>query len=169
MYKSEGLERVNGEEALVFEIAARKNSRPVCSCCGKAGAGYDLTTQIRLYPFVPLWGYQVYFRYRKRRVNCECCGVKVERVPWAQGKQQLTWVYRQYLAMWAKRLSWIDVARAFNTRWEHVYQSVKGAVEYGLAHRRLTGSKRLLSIVPQRTVKSLLRCFGSSVVKVVRV
>ncbi len=186
VYKKEGLERVNGDPALVVEIAPRKNSRPLCSGCGKVGAGYDLTTQTRLYQFVPLWGYPVYLRYRKRRVNCTCCGVKTEQVPWAEGKHQLTRVYQQYLAMWAKRLSWQEVARSFKANWDQVYQSVKNVVEYGLSQRSLTGiqaigvdeiqygkghqyltlvyqldtgHKRLLAIAPRRTVKSLLRCF----------
>jgi transposase len=185
VYKKEGLESVNGEQALVVEIAARKNSRPVCSGCGTISPGYDLAAQTRLYQFIPLWGYPVYFRYRKRRVDCTNCGIKTEHVPWAEGKEQLATVYQQYLAMWAKRLSWQEVARSFKTSWDHVYKSVKRVVEYGLQQRSLTGiqaigvdeiqygkghqyltlvyqldagRKRLLSIAPKRSVKSLLRC-----------
>ena len=34
----------------------------------------------------------------------------VEMVPWCDGKNQLTTTYRWYLATWAKRLSWSEVA-----------------------------------------------------------
>ena len=37
-----------------------------------------------------------FFVYAMRRVHCPRCGkVKVERVPWAQGKQQATEAHRQ--------------------------------------------------------------------------
>lgn len=186
VYKSERLETILGKASLVIEIEARKNGKPACSECGRAGAMYDHTSQTRLYEFVPIWGYSVYFRYRKQRVNCVSCGVKVEQVPWSDGKQQLTRVYQQYLAMWATRLSWQEVARSFRTSWDHVYRSVKSVVEYGLAQRNLTGikaigvdeiqyakghqyltlvyqldsgQKRLLHIAPKRTVKSFLSFF----------
>jgi transposase len=58
-----------------------------------------------MFEFVPLWNITVFFAYALRRVNCETCGVKVERVPWADGKSTLTKTYMQFLATWAKRLS----------------------------------------------------------------
>jgi len=86
---------------------------------------------------VPLWGYQVYFRYRRRRVSCPGCGVKVEQVPWATGKQKLTKAFKIHLAQWARRLSWKEVADVFQTSWDHVYQSDKFVVAFGIAHRNL--------------------------------
>ena len=59
---------------------------------------------------MPLWGMAVSFLYAMRRVNCPKCGVKVEQVPWADGKCHLTTSYRWFLARWAKRLSWKEVA-----------------------------------------------------------
>ncbi|MDO9040841.1 MAG: transposase [Desulfocapsaceae bacterium] len=74
-----------------------------------------------------------------RRVNCPDCGIKVEAVPWATGKNHLVTTYAWFLASWAKRMSWKDVSRAFNTSWESVFRSVKMAVTWGLAHRNLDG------------------------------
>jgi len=122
--------------AVEVEIRARKGSRPICSGCGKAGPGYD-TQAIRRFEFVPLWGIAVFFLYAMRRVACPACGVKVERVPWAEGKRHLTTTYAWFLATWAKRLSWLEVARAFNSTWENVFRAVKMAVEWGLIHRDL--------------------------------
>ena len=53
-----------------------------------------------------------------RRVNCQRCGVVVEAVPWASGKHHLTKVYMQFLAHWARKLSWKEVAESFQTSWE---------------------------------------------------
>jgi transposase len=72
-----------------------------------------------------------------RRVNCPTCGVVVEEVPWASGKHQLTKVYMQFLAHWARKLSWKETAESFRTSWEKVCHSVEYVVSWGLEHRTL--------------------------------
>jgi transposase len=166
-------------------IRPRSNSRPLCSGCGQAGPGYDRLPQ-RRYQFVPLWALAVYFVYAPRRVACPRCGVKVERLPWAEGKSRLTTTYQWCLASWAKLLAWQQVAQVFHTSWQTVYRSVQMAVTWGLAHRNLDGiaaigvdevqwqkghhyltlvyqidgqCRRLLHIAPGRTVRSLLSFF----------
>lgn len=121
---------------LEIEIRPRKGSRPVCSVCGKDGPGYD-TLRVRRFEFVPLWGIAVFFLYAMRRVDCPRCGIKVEQVPWADGKNHLTTTYAWFLARWARRLSWKEVADVFHTKWDHVFRSVKMAVAWGLANRNL--------------------------------
>jgi transposase len=81
---------------------------------------------------------QIFFLYALRRVQCGRCGVKVEVVPWAQGKRSLTLSYMHFLATWAGRLSWQEVARFFCTSWEQVFRCVGWMVEWGLAHRDLS-------------------------------
>ena len=167
------------------DIYPHARSRPRCAQCGRRGAQYD-TLAARRFEFVPLWGIPVFFLYLMRRVNCRRCGVRVEQVPWAEGKQQLTTTYAWFLARWAKRLSWREVAVAFGTTWDHVYRSVAMAVQWGRAHQDLTGieaigldeiqwqrghryltlvyqidatRKRLLWIGQERRVKTLLKFF----------
>jgi hypothetical protein len=43
-----------------------------------------------------------------------------------------------FLARWAKRLSWKEVAEAFHTSWDHVFSSVEMAVSWGRSHRDLS-------------------------------
>lgn len=81
----------------------------------------------------------MFFMYAMRRVNCPDCGVKVESIPWAKGKSPITTSFAWFLARWAKRLSWKEVAEAFQTSWDSVFRAVKIAVAWGLAHRDLTG------------------------------
>lgn len=76
-------------------------------------------------------------RLQPEAVNCPECGVKVEQVPWSDGKHTLTTTYRWFLAGWARRLSWQQVAAAFHTSWDKVHASVEHAVSWGLAHREL--------------------------------
>ncbi len=119
-------------------IEPRKNGQPICSVCLQPAPSYD-RLPARRFEFVPLWGIAVYFIYAMRRVACPTCGVKVEQVPWCDGKNQLTTTYRWFLAGWAKRLSWKGVASAFHTSWQSVFRSVEQAVSWGLAHRSLEG------------------------------
>ena len=124
---------------LEVPIRPRANGRAVCSGCGKRRPGYDRLDE-RRFEFVPLWQIAVVFVYTMRRVNCPKCGVTVERVPWSSGKSRLTIDYQWFLARWARRLSWLEVAAVFHTTWEHVRDSVRHAVHWGLVHRDLSGA-----------------------------
>jgi len=57
--------------------------------------------------------------------------VKVEHLPWAPGQRRLTKAYAWFLATWAKRVSWTQVAQTFHTSWENVFRSVAMAVHWG--------------------------------------
>jgi len=129
---------LDGVGRIMVSLRPRKNSRAECSCCGQLSPTYDTAAEPRLFEFVPLWGFPVYLTYRMRRVSCKACGrVVVEKVPWSTGKHHLTDIYRCFLARWAKKLSWTEVARSFRSSWDQVYHSVQYVVEYGIAHRRL--------------------------------
>jgi len=172
-------------EGIEVQVRPRCGSRPVCSGCGRPGPGYDALGE-RHFHFVPLWAISVVLVYTMRRVDCPRCGVTVERVPWGDGKRHLTRAYAVFLARWARRLSWKEVASIFNTSWEAVYRSVTWVVEYGLQHRSLEGitaigvdevqfrkghdyltvvyqinasCRRLLWVGHDRTAKTLLRFF----------
>jgi len=185
VYTAVRLARKLGEIVLEVELRPRAHSRPLCSGCGRRGPGYD-TSKPRQYEFVPLWGIKVFFVYARRRVACPTCGIHVEVVPWAQGKHHLTTTYSWFLARWAKRLSWKEVAEAFQTSWSSVFRAVEMAVLWGRDHVDLSGikavgideiqwqrghhyltlvyqidghCKRLLWIGKDRKVKTLLRFF----------
>jgi transposase len=128
--------------ALEVEIQPRRNSRAVCSGCHRKQPGYD-RLPTRKFEFVPLWQIPVFFVYAMRRVDCPNCGVIVEEVPWSDGKSQVTTDYRWFLAGWARRLSWLEVAVIFHTTWETVYRSVEYAVDWGLARRTMAGIKAI--------------------------
>ena len=127
---------------LVIDIRPRKGSRPTCSGCERRGPQYD-TLPVRFFQFVPVWGLLVFFAYAMRRVDCPRCGVKVEVVPWAEGKSPITTTYAWFLARWAKHLSWKEVAGIFRTSWDTVFRAVKLAVEWGLEHRDMTGIRAI--------------------------
>jgi len=186
VYGAVTFQEINGSEALVVEIKARVNSKPECPECGKRCKKRD-TQPVRYFEYVPIWGaFKVFFQYAPRRVACPVHGVKVEYMPWAYGKEQMTTSYKVYLARWARRLSWKETADIFKTSWESVYRAVQHVVEYGLANRDLdgiteigvdeikvfighkyltmvyqlnAGSRRLLWCGMERKTKTLLRFF----------
>jgi transposase len=170
---------------LEIDLRPRVGRRPRCSGCQRPRPGYD-TLPPRRFEFVPLWGIAVFFVYAVRRVHCRRCGVRVEALPWAEGKHQLTTTYMWFLARWARRLSWQGVAEAFHTTWEHVFRSVRMAVSWGRTHQDLSGisaigidelqghrghryltmvyqldegRRRLLWVGPERRVRTLLAFF----------
>gem|GEM_PF-601776 len=132
---------IETSETLIIEaiIRPRAHSRPCCSQCTRPGPGYD-TLAVRRFEFVPLWGLPVFFVYAPRRVECSRCGVRVERLPWATGTHHLTTPSAWFLARWAKRMSWQEVAEAFQTSWDHVFRSVEMAGTWGRAHMDLVVS-----------------------------
>ncbi|NLB68990.1 MAG: ISL3 family transposase [Lentisphaerae bacterium] len=185
VYSGVELSEIGGLPSLVADITARSNGITHCSVCGCRAPLYDHLDQ-RLFKFVPLWNIPVYFRYRMRRVNCPAHGVRVEKIPWADGNNHVTKPFQLFLARWARKLSWKETAEAFHATWDDVYRSIKAVVEYGMAHRSLEGItaigvdeiayrnshkyltlvyqidasiKRLLFVGRDRKLKTLLRFF----------
>jgi transposase len=130
--------------SIEIDLRPRSGSRGCCSKCHRRGPGYDLLAQ-RRFEFIPLWGYAVFLLYAMRRIDCRQCGVTVEEVPWGIGKHSLCKVYMQFLAHWARKLSWKETAVSFNTTWEKVTQAVEYVVQWGLAHREL-GTLRAIGV-----------------------
>ena len=138
IYDQIRLVRGGASELIEVQVRCRKRSRPVCSGCSRRGPRYD-TLSRREFQYVPLWGIPVVFLYSMRRVNCRRCGIRVESVPWAVGKRQTTCSFEWFLATWARRLSWSEVAQIFGTSFETVFRAVERAVEWGRAHADYSG------------------------------
>ncbi|MCA9695859.1 MAG: ISL3 family transposase [Myxococcales bacterium] len=137
VYERVRLERDPEAPRLLVTIRAAKRSKPCCSVCGARGPTHSHLAP-RVWQGVPLWGITVLYLYAMRRVACRTCErVIVEAVPWSRGKHTITTSFALFLARWAKRMSWKQVAHAFGVSWQAVYAGVTMAVEYGLAHRTL--------------------------------
>jgi len=121
-------------KTIEIEVRPRHGSKARCSGCRRSAPGYDQLA-MRRFEFIPIWGFAVMLLYSMRRVQCRHCGVKVEEVPWAQGKHTLCNAYMLFLAHWARKLSWKETARSFQTSWEKVFQAVEYVVQWGLQHR----------------------------------
>ena len=125
-------------KSLLIKVKPRKGSKGFCSGCGKRGSCYD-TGKARRFQYVPLWGITVFLIYAMRRINCKTCSAPtVEMVPWADGKKQITKSFEWFLADWAKKLCWKEVADSFNSSWDTVFRAVEMAVEWGRLRMDLT-------------------------------
>lgn len=186
VYQEPKFQRIEGVNAIVVPVKARKNSQPLCPECRRRASTYDHQPEDRLFRFVPLWGWSVYLQYRMRRVNCPRDGILVESIPWARGKSPVTHCLELFLARWARRLSWQEVAQCFEVSWQMVFRAVRSVVDYGLERRSLedihsigvdeiqygkghqyltlvyqidAGARRLLSVTRDRSARSLLKFF----------
>jgi transposase len=125
-----------GKTAIEVPVRPRKGSKAICARCEKPAPGYD-TLAVRRYEFIPFWGFVVFLVYARRRVQCPDCGIGVEKLPWSEGKQHSTQAHLLFLAHWARKLSWKEVAESFHTSWDRVHDAVEYVVQWGLQHRTL--------------------------------
>lgn len=121
---------------MVVYLVPNRRYRVVCSSCGKQGTGYD-TLKERRWKHVPLWGIPVTLIYSPRRVECGNCGIRVEAMPWTQGKSPISLHLSVVLATWSKLVAWKAVGQLFGFHWNTVRKAVKNVVDYGLANRDL--------------------------------
>jgi len=140
VYESERFITSGDRPSIEVVVRPRKGSQGYCGGCGRKGPTYD-TGEARRFQYLPMWGILVFLVYCMRRVNCKRCGVTTEMIPWADGKHRLTTSFRWYLAHWAKKMSWSDVAVSFFTSWNSVYRSIEMAVEWGRQRMDLSGIK----------------------------
>jgi len=138
VYREVRLRNHGSSSEIDIHIEAHAAMDGKCAVCLKQAPGYDHLPK-RSWSFVPLWGIPTNFFYAPRRVNCPSHGIGVEHLPWSDGKRPVTIPMMVFLARWARRMSWRETARAFQTSWEAVYRSVDWFVQWGLAHRELQG------------------------------
>jgi transposase len=122
-----------------IEVYLDRNQRRRLPCgqCGTQAKVRD-RLQPRRWKHVPLWGIPVTLVYSPARVACPVCGkIRVENIPWSQGKCRLSTGLIWMLSSMAKLLAWEVVAQMFQVHWNTVKAAVKQAVEYGLKHRQM--------------------------------
>ena len=132
------LRGAHGSPRVEVRIQPHRGIRGKGVTCQEACPGYDPLPE-RRWLFVPLWGIVVHFFYLPRRVECPRPGIGVEHIPWSQGKRRGTTARMGFLARWARRLSWQERARTFQTSWATGFHAVEWFVVWGLAQRQLEG------------------------------
>jgi len=136
--KNHRVEKVIGNtQKIIIFLDIIHGRKLTCSSCGKRQKVRDRLKQ-REWRHVPLWNIPVYIYYRPARVKCKCCGIKVESIPWSNGKSCLSVPLSLTMASWARKLPMNTVSQMFGVCWNAVYSAVKQVVEFGLACRDKT-------------------------------
>ena len=129
----------SNDETLHILFRPRKNSKALCSKCKRPCPTYDTNKTPRHFKHIPIWGFEVFFLYRVRRVSCPHCGVKVEYLPWSNGKTSMTIYLTAFVSKYAVKVPWKEIAITFKIGWRQVYESVRWEVDWGLEKRDLKG------------------------------
>jgi len=131
-----------GVPELDVEIEPHGGCRARCSVCGVRSPAYDRLGRRRWQHVAP-WAIATSFFYAPRRVLCGEHGIRVEAMPWNEGKRPWTRAMMVFLGRWARRMSWRETASVFAVSWSAVYRSVCWMVGWGLAHRSLDGIRAI--------------------------
>jgi transposase len=114
------------QEGLVVDVAPTWR-RGRCSECGEQCPGYD-RERGRRWRHLDLAGMTLHLRYDTRRVECPRCGVKVERVPWAETSSWFTRPFEDHVGYLAQRCDKTTVSDMMRVAWDTVGSIIQRVV-----------------------------------------
>lgn len=103
---------------LVIDVAPTWR-RPRCSECGQKCPGYDRDPD-RRWRHLDVAGMEFHLRYDTRRVKCPKCGVKVEKLPWAETSSWFTRPFEDQVGYLAQRCDKTTVSAMMRIAWSTV-------------------------------------------------
>jgi transposase len=107
-----------GATGLIVDVAPQWRL-PRCGECGEPGPGYD-RDRGRQWRHLDLGGVMLHLRYDIRRVKCPTCGVKVERVPWAETSSKFTRPFEDHVGYLAQRCDKTTISESMRIAWPTV-------------------------------------------------
>jgi len=130
-----------GPSGLIARVRPRWR-KPRCSQCGRQAPCYD-HRPARLWRHLSLGKMRIWLRYGPRRVRCPACGVKVEKVPWAEPGSGFTLAFEELCAYLAQITDQTSVTRLLGIDWRTVGVIVRRVVERRLDPDRLEGVRNI--------------------------
>ena len=135
--KAHRVRRVREEAGrLVAEVEAIERCRPRCGCCGQRVRRTKGRTRLRFWRDLKIRHLPLVIAYTPRRIVCPNCGVRVERIPWANRWSRVTQSLVVAVAKLSRRTDLTTVARQFAIGWKTVAGILRQVVQWGLARRR---------------------------------
>jgi transposase len=117
----------------VAHIDRLPGRRLCCGACGRPAAKVAPTRRPeRRWRDLALRDQPLWLVYAPHRVWCPTCGLRVERIPWAEKWQRVTQGLAQAVATLARKLDWASVAAHFRLNWKTVCQRGGGGRPLGL-------------------------------------
>jgi len=131
------------EEACVVLPVKPSWRLPRCPDCGKICPGYDHRHKPVRWVHLGVGAMRLILEYAPRRVECPCCGVRVELIPWARPGSCFTRPFEEMTAYLAQITNKTEVARMMGISWRTVGNIVQRVVADKLDPNRLDGLKRI--------------------------
>jgi len=130
------VEEREAEQILVVHVERLGHRRLHCGACGREATRVARTRRpVRRWRDLAMREHLVEWVSAPYRVWCRHCGMRVERIPWADTWQRVTPALFRAVATLARKVDWASVAEHVPLSWKTVAAVVEGAVLWGLAHR----------------------------------
>jgi transposase len=135
--KSHYITHIDETDQVVIAHVARIGKRKLrCSGCRATCRRTHGRLKARRWRDLGLRDRPLELNYQPFRVRCRRCQkVKVEKVPWAEPWSRVTLSLVAAVALLARKLNWLEVARHFQLDWKTVAQIVQCVVAEGLKRR----------------------------------
>lgn len=135
--KSHYVSRIEETDSTLIAYVERIGRRRLsCSRCRRPCPKTHGRTSSRRWRDLSMRDRSLELVYRPFRVVCiRCKRVKVEKVPWAEPWSRVTVSLAMAVALLARKLNWLEVARHFRIDWKTVAQIVERVVAEGLKRR----------------------------------
>ena len=139
MYVKEVQLAASGPLAVSVEPSWRRSR---CGACGQRAPRYD-RQPVRSWRHLSWGRLPALLRYAPWRVSCRRCGVKVERVPWANGGSVFTSDFEELAAYLAQVTDRTAASRLLGISWVTVGRIVERVVARRLDRTRFLKLKRI--------------------------
>ncbi|MBI4909551.1 MAG: transposase, partial [Acidobacteria bacterium] len=116
-------------------LAHQELSSWACPECGTASALHDHQPE-RKWRHLDTCQYQTILHAKPPRSRCAEHGVKVVKLPWAEGSSRFTALFEALAIAWLKSASQKAVAEQLGLSWDEIHGIMKRAVKRGLARRK---------------------------------
>lgn len=127
-----------GKTELVAHVEPFRRRYLRCGSCGsEVKSRRGPTERPRRWRDLSMGDKWLVIEYWPWRVRCPRCGIRTEKVPWAEPRCRITRRLAQAVALMAKDRSWQKTAAFFGLNWKTVTAVVKRAVARGLTKRKL--------------------------------
>lgn len=126
---------------LVVDVAPTTRTPRCHRCCRRCHHVYDQRS--REWRHLDFAGLKVVLRYRIRRVDCPCCGVQTELVPWASPGSWFTYEFEDQVACLAQQTNKTTITELMRISWATVGAIVTRVVGRRLKEDLLDGLERI--------------------------
>jgi transposase len=131
------VEEDEAAQELVIHLDRREHRRLYCGECGRAVLRIaPMRRPERRWRDLALREHVIVLGYAPYRVRCPHCGLRVERVPWADKWHRVTHPLARAVAALARELTWSAGAHHFRLNWKTIAAVGEGVVLWGREHRR---------------------------------